>query len=391
MRHCLDTECGATSLGLTGPLVLLLFGFALGLVVVPGPWPGIETAMSYAFAFLIYWMMARLAARGFVGLGVTILVAATLTIVPLAFGPSPLHNRKVMAFNAWAYELGSHLPAIVPPPHPNGVAGALVAAIGLTGAAAFYCRSWNRWVAVLGVVLLITALALTACRAGWLAGAVALTLLASRRGHRWTLLALALAGLIIAVFVVGAGQPQPGQPAILSTESLALRIEQWGQTITFFRERPVTGLGLGRFPSVYARVVAGSDREAFTTPHNVLLQIWADAGMLGLAALGWATVRACHILTILARQHCRIPNWSVIGLATALIALAIHGSFDANTVIVGAVGDNYVHLASPLPFAVLGLLAGLSRRRLVDGPWYMRVWTLGKGQERRDGSQIGWV
>ena len=368
---CQPFACRARSpaRGFRGPLALLLAGMALGLLATPGPWPSPVTLASYLVALGVYRLCARLAERGRTGLAVVALIAAALALLPLAFGPSPLANRKVTAFNAWAYAAGARLPGLVSPaPHPNGVAAALACGLALAAAAACWGRGRARRLGALGAWLLAASLALTASRAGWLAGAGALSALAARHGRRRATRALALAGLVILLLVLAGRQPLPGQPALHSTASLGQRLERWRTSLALLSERPLTGLGLGRFPAAYARVAPARERPA-KTPNNTALQLWADAGLLGLAAWAWALARAGRVLRRMHKDAPTMPGWAAPGLGAALVALTVHGLFETNTAIVWASGGAYRHLASPLPWALWGLLAGLSAQR-PPRPWH---------------------
>lgn len=359
---CQPFVCRRRCADLTGPLLLLALGLTLGLILTRGPWPGRLTLASYLFAFATYWLVSSLAAKGRAISIVAALAILALVAVPLAFGPSALQNRKVTAFNAWAYHLGAHLPPLLPTaPHPNGVAGALAVALGLVGGTELHQCGRRRWLAALGLLLIGGALVLTASRAGWLAGAAAVVMLAASRGRRRAIVVLLLCGLAVVMLVAMAGQPGPGQPALHSAESLALRFEQWKRTLTLLRERPVTGLGLAHFPLAYAEAVAGTESRAFKTPNSALLELWADAGLLGLVAWAWSAWRAYAILGYLAQQPNGAHSGIVSGLRAGLVAFALHGFFETNTAFVWLAGASYGHLASPLPFVLLGLLDGLSK------------------------------
>ncbi len=127
------------------------------------------------------------------------------------------------------------------------------------------------------------------------------------------------------------------------------------------RKRPATGLGLGRFPTAYAEAAIVSGGRVFKTPNSALLEIWADAGMLGLAAVFWMALRIGHVFAFLVQRHGSFPSWRSAGLGATLAALAVHGVFEANNVILWASSTGYGYLACPLPYAVLGLLSGVSR------------------------------
>jgi hypothetical protein len=63
----------------------------------------------------------------------------------------------------------------------------------------------------------------------------------------------------------------------------------------------------------------------------------------------------------LAQQPNDSHFWIVPGLRAGLVAFALHGFFETNTAFVWLAGASHGHLASPLPFVLLGLLDGLSK------------------------------
>ena len=344
--------------GFSGPLLLLSAGIVLGLAAMPGPAPDALTLASYGAALLTYAAGRYLARRGWDMAAAALVVLVALGLGLLAFGPSPLPDRKITAFNAWAFDLGAHLPPLfVPPPHPNAAAGVLAVALGLSGAAVLARRAWRRGAVAL-CLLLAGALLLTASRAGWLAAAALLVLLAGRK-PRYTLTGMLLGGLAL-VGIMSAGQPMlPGESKVLSTYSLGVRLEQWQHTLALLEAGPLTGLGLGRYPAAYALAVSGTGQRPYETPANLALQLWADAGLPGVLAGGWAAWRVIRLVRAPATPGGGGAGWLVLGLGAALAALAVDGLFESVTIIAWKAGAGYGYLTSPLPFLLLGLLAGL--------------------------------
>ena len=344
--------------GFGGPLLLLSAGTALGLAAAPGPAPDALALASYGAALLTYAAGRYLARRGWACAAATLVVLVALGLGLLAFGPSPLPDRKITAFNAWAFSLGAHLPPLfVPPPHPNAAAGVLAVALGLSGGGVLARREWRRAAGAL-CLLLAGALLLTASRAGWLAGAAALLVLLAGRGPRHTLAGVLLGGLVLAG-MMSAGQPSlPPESKILSTYSLGVRVEQWRRTLALLEAQPLTGLGLGRYPAAYALAVSGTGQRPYETQANLALQLWADAGLPGVLAGGWAAWRVARLVRAPAPPGAG-SGWLVLGLGAALAALAVDGLFESVTIIAWKAGTGYGYLTSPLPFLLLGLLAGL--------------------------------
>jgi hypothetical protein len=77
-----------------------------------------------------------------------------------------------------------------------------------------------------------------------------------------------------------------------------------------------------------------------------------------MLASGWAAWRASRLVRAPGTSGVG-PGWLVLGLGAALAALAVDGLFESVTIIAWKAGASYGYLTSPLPFLLLGLLAGL--------------------------------
>lgn len=348
--------CRVPALSFRGPLCLLLAALALALVATPGPWPGWVTFASLAVALIVYLLAGRLAARGLAGHIAALLIVVALVGVPLAFGPDPVPRRKVTTFNAWAYDLGAHLPPIlVPAPNPNAVAGLLAVGLAFSTAVALHGRGRQRLWAAAAAALSAASLALTASRTGWCAGVAALVVVAAGRGRRYATLVFALSGLAIAA-LLGAS------PALGSTIDLAIRHSLWQATIDLVGQHPLTGLGIGRLCETGLIVSGPFGRAPLHTTHNALLQLWADGGVLALAAFAWGLLRVGRSMLAPAALRLDVPTWAWAGLYGAIVAFLVQGIFETNTIFIWQAGHTMHHLVSPLPFALLGLLQGLEQR-----------------------------
>lgn len=134
--------------------------------------------------------------------------------------------------------------------------------------------------------------------------------------------ALALCALTLPVLVgeaVGPAVDRLGS-ARLSTASED-RADEWRETTRLASERPLVGVGPGRFLLTYTK----DGREVFVRyAHNEYLQVLAEHGALGLAAalaamgaLGWALWRGR-----------RDGSWLWSGAVAGSVAIAVHATFD---------------------------------------------------------------
>ncbi|MFA4954615.1 MAG: O-antigen ligase family protein [Patescibacteria group bacterium] len=103
----------------------------------------------------------------------------------------------------------------------------------------------------------------------------------------------AVAALILAVIVILA-VPQIRVP-VVSTLSFKhwsgkVRLIMWGETWNMLKDRPLFGAGLGAYPAVFKPYHKATFIEIFQYPHNIILNLWSELGLLGIAAFIWLAV-----------------------------------------------------------------------------------------------------
>lgn len=136
---------------------------------------------------------------------------------------------------------------------------------------------------------------------------------------RWRKPALGVA--LAAVLAIGI-IPQVREPFVklvtFQDWSGRVRVWMWDETLQMLRDRPVTGAGLGGYPSTVAPYHGHDFIEIFQYPHNIVLNVWSETGLLGLIAFAW-------ILWTWSRYTLHASR--VVVLAP-LIAILIHGLVD---------------------------------------------------------------
>jgi hypothetical protein len=94
-----------------------------------------------------------------------------------------------------------------------------------------------------------------------------------RRGSAIALLAVAIAGLAVAVGT------SVGRDALsAAVRSLTFRFDYWRATLAMIRDFPLFGCGPGQFQDYYAAYKLPQASEVVQDPHNWLLDVWATAG-----------------------------------------------------------------------------------------------------------------
>lgn len=116
--------------------------------------------------------------------------------------------------------------------------------------------------------------------------------------------------------------------------SVVTRGEYWRGAWQMFKDHPVTGVGLGAFPTAYPRYGRSSAKnERLEQAHNDYLQLLTDAGLIGaLIALWFLT----ELILIARRQMQKLDRMRsheralIIGGYVALLGIAVHSFLDFN-------------------------------------------------------------
>ncbi len=98
---------------------------------------------------------------------------------------------------------------------------------------------------------------------------------------------LVAAALIVGLGVTTAAVTGGLDSAVLSeaTKSLTYRLEYWQSTLATILEQPWLGTGPGNFRDHYLKHKLPASSEEIADPHNLVLDVWANAGTIGLIGL----------------------------------------------------------------------------------------------------------
>jgi len=133
---------------------------------------------------------------------------------------------------------------------------------------------------------------------GLLAGSLSLLLgIALRRSLSWKragkiFIAIAVVLTIIVTITAISGGVDRWVIAE-APKSLRYRLEYWQATWEVIRDHPLLGVGSGNFRSHYLEHKLPESSEEISDPHNLLLDVWANGGILALGGLIAAIALAC--------------------------------------------------------------------------------------------------
>ncbi len=223
----------------------------------------------------------------------------------------------------------------LPPPvviynTPNAVALYLVPLIGIAASLFLYDR--DRWVRPLSALFLAISLGatfLSLSRGGYFALAVIALILAVVNRYRWYLLP-AVVVLGVAMSRVPAIATRMAHEFNLSdpNNTFVSRLNLWEATLRMLKDRPIFGSGLFGFARGIQPYRGGVYEENLIYPHNFVLNMWTETGLLGLAAFLWLLVQTFRVSW---KGWTSGPqSWRAIqlGIVLAMVAIVIHGLVD---------------------------------------------------------------
>jgi O-antigen ligase len=170
-------------------------------------------------------------------------------------------------------------------------------------------RNWRPWAWELSFALLFGAVLISGMRAGWLAMAVvvlAYFLLMLQPGNRPLRRAMVTIPALAATVMVLSYLASPllqeridvsrafalGGERVLDTSSME-RIPIFRASLEMYRDHPINGVGVRGYPYAYIEYAEPGDvhvkksdgRYAASHAHNIVLEVMADTGSIGLAGL----------------------------------------------------------------------------------------------------------
>lgn len=274
---------------LTAPLLAVFLTLTLGFVIAQ--WTDPSTAMAdltrlkNAIFYPLFYFVFR---RSRQDLERTRQLILLVLVVAVAAGVEAIYQGAQFGFGQFVESQRATGP--FGPVNMSNRAGAFYAMFlpMLAAVAVMFKRKGVRVAAVVGCVLLATAILFTYSRQSYLIALVGLLILLMHRSF----LAAILAGLLLVVSVglfpdsvVQRVQETRQVDAMGDSgvdSSTASRVEIWTGAIAMWREHPA-GVGLGRFSSHIGEYSRHVGKDA----HNVFVLMLAECGPLGLLAMLW--------------------------------------------------------------------------------------------------------
>lgn len=242
--------------------------------------------------------------------------------------------------------------------HPNQLGGFLALTIPLLTALTVSERSvWMRILGYLLIAVSVAGLALTYSRGAWVGTGLGLLILLPvlRRGAR----------LVPGVALVGA---VASSSAILervqsiasfnSDSAVTGRFEFWSVALRLVAERPLSGIGLGNWYTVYGTLPIQNlprlpySLEIPAQAHNLFLNLAVEIGLIGAGAFVLMLVFAFYkAVKVIHASTGRTKIWAT-GICAGLAAMIVHNMVDVTI---------YQGFMVLILFTYLGLLEAMGR------------------------------
>jgi len=328
-------------------------------------WPVVRTRADYAFlAFAVAACLAALFAlpptsdpvplKKLLLIPIVHLVACTLVPPQRARTALRLYVGAVALTAALAstlfllqhHPMGDRLRSTT---HYMTLSGLLVLAWPMAVAVA--ARGPHRRLYALATAALTLALVLTLTRGAWLSLPVAVVAMLARTRPRWLYL---VPGLMLASYFL----LPPAYRERLRTSfdptytSNSDRLQMWQTGLAMWRDRPVTGVGLGDLQPLYRTYAPPGVERVYGHLHNNWVHVLATMGTLGILAFGWLMLQGGRIVH--AAHAAATPELRALALGGwgSFWAFQTMGLFEWNF------GDVEVTIAF---YFLLGVFAALER------------------------------
>lgn len=110
-------------------------------------------------------------------------------------------------------------------------------------------------------------------------------LIFSRTTRKQTLISIVLASIFL--FAIPTSRNYLYEKFTFQDSSQQVRLSQWRETIELLKDHPIMGVGLSGYPIALTQYHHDLQYEIFQYPHNIILNIWVELGILGLVAFGY--------------------------------------------------------------------------------------------------------
>ncbi len=341
------------------PIILLLVAGLIGIYASADRGVSWGAYQSLLACVLLYYSFANCSRpKLLVIVALPLAVVGILVIGGYVFLQVPTSLPFFSQLQTWIHpELLSCPEGWSKPPLAASACGVTVAVEVVTmmvaGIALFPGKKVTRIVCAVITLLLLMLLVISGCHATWVMLAVGMLFLLVWRS-RWFLLSLpAWVGIVFWSVTTRAGiSLQQGMDTVSSL--LEYRYHRWEVIWHMLADYPLTGCGLGCYPSIFHQYTSGYGNIA----HNAYLQFYCDFGLLGAIALIGAGGVYLRLMWRVWHSSPSHPWYSItVGIGAAILLAAAYSVVESAPACILAMGtDSYYYVISPMFLALAGVL-----------------------------------
>lgn len=306
--------------------VLFFIAGCISVLVAPSVYAAAGIWRAYIVEAMVFGFIAWLNIRSFVefralafALSVTAAIAGGYAVVQKFTGwgiPNPFWRaeatRRVTSFFGYPNGIALYIELIIP---------FLIGGFLLTKKAGL--RIWYSIVIILS--LLSIAFAQSSGAFAALAVTAGLFLFFWKKTQGWT---VGFGAMCIAVLLLSPLRKPFADEFLLQGFSGRLRTQMWKETVVMLKPRWVQGAGLAGYQARVAPYHVFKWAEIYLYPHNLVLTLWSELGMLGLISFSYVVGLLCFwMVQTYRRGSFEVRTWSGVMLALLSIIL-VHGLVD---------------------------------------------------------------
>lgn len=342
------------------PILLFVSGTLLGFIVAADKEVAIGgLATTLASALIYYGIVSNSDAKSAYWLWMAGTICVITLLLSIWFFSQG--NRRQFFFNQWAFGLFEGIPMNSGPQLSWNTVGALLAVVipPLFSITLFNNVRPLRVSALIIGLIFLAILFLTIIGGGWIAVTCGLAFVLICWRLRIVKVVIPAIALIVSAIVVFYDKT-PWLIQAFSPDSLMYRVEEiWLKTLPLFEKYEIlTGLELGCWNAQFITQY-GADNVHL---HNSYFQLYADTGILGMAALIVAAAVFIRISWGIIKSSRQNPWYGVsVGLIGSIIAGAVFALYDVTLTGTIITTTSYIYLSIPLLWVLAALLVVSSK------------------------------
>jgi putative inorganic carbon (HCO3(-)) transporter len=313
-----DKKAKIKELGLINWAIgLFVLSGIIGMIVSPEPIRALGLLRAFIIEPILIFYAVILTVKNKGHVNILLQAVFWFAVLVSAFGLFQYTSFIHLPIKFWGYgEEPRRIVSIFA--HPNALSLYLAPLFGLfmTLLINNYPLMKNRWIARTGLLLMGLALLLTYSRGAWLAAAIGgLIILVQKFGIKKVI--LPTVGAVVLLLLVPSINQRLGRGLSDPSSSAHGRLMMAG--LNKIIESPIIGNGLYGFRTTLTEI--NFQEEIHNFPHNIILSIWVELGLIGILAFAW-------IVNLALKQYKNNPKLIPFAAAVFVVVVLIHGLVD---------------------------------------------------------------